>query len=268
MPFTVINGRFAPALGHPDGDSVRFIPDNPDPLFKLARQGMGPKINPDNGSIQLRYEAIDAMEKSAAPPWQMRARERNLAILGTSLGGTPASGHILSRQLDSHGRPICFAFAGANKATSGSTVHLGVDGVVASVNHRLAEEGLVYPLFYDTLFQDLRKPFTDVILAARAAGSALWPHDASRNAEWLGSPATMAPIFPKLWRRIDKYAANPEYFDPVRPFSGLKRYIAVEEPERVFIVSEGRFTGFDNVIETTDTRVSLLVDPLDLVVQP
>jgi hypothetical protein len=118
MPFTIINGHYAPALGHPDGDSVRFIPDNPDPLFKLARQGLGPKINPDNGSIQLRYEAIDAMEKNAAPPWQMRARERNLAILGTSLGGSPAPGHILSRQLDSHGRPICFAFAGANTAAS------------------------------------------------------------------------------------------------------------------------------------------------------
>lgn len=45
MPFTLIKGNFHPEFGFPDGDSLRFVPDNPDPIFKLKRRNFPPKIN-------------------------------------------------------------------------------------------------------------------------------------------------------------------------------------------------------------------------------
>ena len=56
MPFTLIKGTFEPSFGIPDGDSIRFVPDDPSPIFRLRRRGFAPKLNQKNGSIQLRYE--------------------------------------------------------------------------------------------------------------------------------------------------------------------------------------------------------------------
>jgi hypothetical protein len=268
MPFIVIKGQFAPSFGVPDGDSVRFIPDDPTPLFRLKQQGRPPRPHPENGSVQLRYEAIDAMEKSAAAPWPVKARDENLALLGTEAGGQATPGYILSRSLDENGRPICFAFSDEHEAESGAEVELNGDDLKHSVNFKLAAAGLAYPLFYDTLFHDLRDVFVAAIKAARMARKGLWADDRSSGAEWSSGPATMAPLFPKLWRRIDTYVRNDEYFEPARPLANLKRFIVETEPERVLILSRGHVTGFDNLLSTTATTVSLLADPLDLVFQP
>src|SRR3712207_8517610 len=63
MPLLLIKGTFRPGTGVPDGDTVRFAPDDPDLLFRLARQGRPPRLN--NGTVPLRYEGIDAMERGA-----------------------------------------------------------------------------------------------------------------------------------------------------------------------------------------------------------
>ena len=61
MPFTLMKGEFVPEAGRPDGDSIRFRPDDPDPIFRLRRRGSAPRINQNNGTIQLRFEGIDTM---------------------------------------------------------------------------------------------------------------------------------------------------------------------------------------------------------------
>ncbi len=43
MPFTMLKGTFKPAAGFPDGDSIRFAPHDPSPLFALPRQGRAAK---------------------------------------------------------------------------------------------------------------------------------------------------------------------------------------------------------------------------------
>ncbi len=268
MPFILITGMFSPAFGDPDGDSVKFTPTTLDPLFKLRRQGSNPSINFTNNSVQLRYEAIDCMEKKAKPPNPLIARDFNLSILGTYAKGPQTPGYILSRSLDKRGRPICFAYPGDAPAQHGSEFYLDAKHVAESANLKIAAAGFAYPMYYDTLFSDLRKVFDSSIVSARKDSLGVWKEDATRLFNWTGDMGTLPPIYPKLWRRIEEYTKDSEYFDVKAPMKNLKQYIDEVDPERVLILSEGHVTGFDNVLDTTDTTVSLRVDPTDMVFQP
>jgi hypothetical protein len=270
MGFFVITGSFHPELGTPDGDSVRFVADDPDIFFKLHRQDRGPKINPDNGSIQTRYEGIDTLEKQVNNPLAADARLANLNALGTVGGTQPAPGYLMSNQLDPNGRPICFVFAGAAPEADGSeNVFLDVNRMKTSVNYQLLLEGLAYPLFYNTLYQDLRLEMNAAADAAKAVPRGVWGQDVTNSgAPWPASAtplADFAVIFPKLWRRIQDYFRDDTYFTPGQPFAGLKPWIEAQEPERVFLLSQQKSTGFDNVVVTTATTVALTNEPDDII---
>ncbi len=262
MPFTIIKGRFEPSFGRPDGDSMRFVSDDPAPLFRLRRRGREPRLNPDNGSIQLRYEAIDTLEASAGP-FATTATEANIAFAAENNG----QGYICTNQLGPNGRPIAFAFTGEIEAPDGSEIFLTPDAIMPSINIRQLESGLAYPLYYDTLFDDLRMRCTEVSLAAKAEDREVWAEDATNDgAEWTGDPDSLAPIFPKLWRRIDRYVTDPVFFDPDAPFRNLPMWIKMTNEERVAVPGQDCFTGFDNLVEVTDTTVRLTVEPHEMVV--
>lgn len=267
MPFTLIKGLFQPSSGQPDGDSLRFVPDNPGLILDLRRRGQRPKINPDNDSIQLRYEAIDTMEKRALEPFSSDATKSNLDLAGTDGGSRNARGHVYANQLDPNGRLIAFVFSGESEGVDGGSVFLGPNDITGSINLRQLELGHAYPLYYDTLFDDLRRRCTEASEAARAKRLRIWGADASLSgARWTGNVETLPPLFPKLWRRIDTFTRDDTLFDPTRPFANLKRWIAQVSPERVIISETDTVTGFDNVIETTDDTVRMTVDPHKIVV--
>ncbi|MEM9795276.1 MAG: hypothetical protein AAF919_02235 [Pseudomonadota bacterium] len=266
MPFTILSGRFAPNLGVPDGDSVRFVPDNPDCLFALPRRGRPPKLNPNNGSITLRFEGIDTPETGAALPWSENATTAMLAFLALDAADT-APGWIATAQLGPNGRPIAFVFPGAAPEADGADIWLGPEEIKTSVNWAQLAAGLAYPLFYDTLFDDLRGAMAEAAIQARQAGNGLWPEDVTgAGARWTGDPDTLPVLFPKLWRRIDAYVRDETFFDPAAPFKAFTDWIAFEKPERVSVPSQALFTGFDNVIDVTDDTVRMNVDPTDLVI--
>ena len=268
MPFTLIKGTFQPSFGIPDGDSLRFVPDDPSPIFRLQRRGRPPKINQNNGSIQLRYEAIDTMEKSALTPFSSDATQANLDLAGTNGGANSARGHILSSQLGPHGRPIAFVFAGDTTLQDGrEDVFVSASDIDESLNVQLLREGHAYPLFYDTLFRDLRAHCAEASEQARSSGLRVWSADATRSgASWTGDVDTLAPIFPKLWRRIDNYVRDETFFEPERPFANLKEWVRQRGEERVLVLGDCFFTGFDNLIETTDDTVKLKVAPHQMVI--
>src|SRR5215218_9795870 len=168
MGFTLIKGRFRPAAGVPDGDSVRFEPDDADLMRSIPRVRMPPNAT----TVQLRYEGIDTLEKHAIQPHAQNARDTNLALLGT--GGADddigARGFILTREGDmKSGRPVSFVFAGETADEDGKSVFLRPEQVRDSVNGKLVEAGLAYPLFYETLFKELREVLIAALQAARAA---------------------------------------------------------------------------------------------------
>ena len=267
MPFTLIKGILNPLLGRPDGDSLRFIPDNPDPIYKLRRRGFPPRINQKNGSIQLRYEGIDTMESAAADRFAADATASNLMLADTNAGQTTSRGYIMSNQIGPNGRPIAFVFAGEHEGEDGSSVFLNPEDIVPSINVQQLVRGLAYPLFYDTLFDDLRQSMRDISLQSRSSGAGLWPSDKTNVAiPWTGSLDTLPPIFPKLWRRIQGFQRDETLFDPEQPFANFKQWVELEKPERVIVSSADSITGFDNLIETTDDTVMLTVDPHDVVI--
>ena len=68
MGFTLIKGAFHLDAGDPDGDSVRFKADD-DRQFESLR-GRRVEFKTD-GTVQLRYEGIDTIEKAAIQPLAM-----------------------------------------------------------------------------------------------------------------------------------------------------------------------------------------------------
>ncbi|MCP4185085.1 MAG: hypothetical protein GY761_17535 [Hyphomicrobiales bacterium] len=210
------------------------------------------------------------MESSALKPYSSNATKANLDFCGTENGTRDAAGYILTNQLGPNGRPICFVFPGETDEPDASQIFLDVDQLEQSVNYKMVQAGHAYPLFYDTLFDDLREKFSDAVAHARVERQNVWSADVTNSgADWPGGEDAVGkiqPIFPKLWRRIQKYFKDEDYFDNARPFANLKKYIEIEASERVVILSENRITGFDNIIETTDTSVKMDVKPEDVVV--
>ena len=79
-----------------------------------------PRINKNNGTISLRYEGIDAVEKDAIEPHASDATRKNLEFLGLPEPGAEGPGYILASQIGPNGRPICFVFAGDTEVPDGT----------------------------------------------------------------------------------------------------------------------------------------------------
>lgn len=269
MPFTLIKGEFVPEVGRPDGDSMRFRPDNPTPLFMLKRRGAPPKINQNNGTIQLRFEGIDTMESKAADPYASEATKSNLELCGVPEGTGTARGYILTNQIGPNGRPIAFVYAGDTAETDGErTIYLDEEKLKDSINYKQIERGHAYPLFYDTLFFSLRKELSNCAKTARQNGRNVWSNDLTNSgATYTGvqSLLSMAPIFPKLWRRLEKYSRDRDIMNP-NSLDEFMDYMESIREERVFIISESKSTGFDDIIKVEENTVKLEYLPEDIVV--
>lgn len=268
MPFKVIKGEFVPEAGRPDGDSMRFRPDDPTPLFLLRRRGRAPKINERNGTIQLRFEGIDTMESRAATPYSSDATLSNLELCGVPDGIGTSRGFILTNQIGPNGRPIAFVYSGESQEQDGADVFLDSELLKKSINYKQLELGHAFPLFYDTLFSDLRSELSILVARVRDTGLNIWSNDVTNiGATYLGknSLETMPPLYPKLWRRLDKYSRDPDIHDP-NVLDEFSDYLESLREERVFIVSESRSTGFDNVVHVESGKVKLKYFPEDLII--
>ena len=267
MPFTLLKGKFKPAAGRPDGDSVRFAPNNSSPIFSLPRKGRKPRVNPRNGTVQLRFEGIDSMEKDAKEPFASDATKKNLEFLGLEGPEDESDGYILTNQIGPNGRPICFVFAGdAGEEDGDETIFLDADRMKESVNYRLIEAGAAYPLFYDTLFSSLRSELAKATVAAREARKGFWPDDkTSSGVIWAGAASlpNLDPIFPKLWRRLEKYTQNRDFRDESDTLDAFTDFLQANR-DRLVIISESRSTDLDNIIEVEGTTVRLPILPEDI----
>jgi endonuclease YncB( thermonuclease family) len=290
MPFTVIEGTYHlvgrtragnPSGFEPDGDSMQFKPRNPALLGGLARTGAPARLT-SIGSTKLRFEGIDALELHFGGSFQPRPlaydardfltgklhldpvlyRGPGLTKVQPPVVHDGSAGFVLSRALEQHGRPVSFVFVGSPPAPDGSQLELDVALLRKSVNYASLLAGDAYPLFYDTLFGDLRAALSKAAQTARTRRRGLWASDRSQLGLAVSDQSALereAVVFPKLFRRLTEFLRQQVGpLDQFRPWLAAKR-------EQVLDLTTGNFTHFDNVLEVDHGTVRLIRRPEQLV---
>jgi len=261
MAFVLIKGWFVPGAGIPDGDSVRFRARNTRLWAKLdgkpVQIGKGKKTK---GTVQLRFEGIDAIEKGAIMPLSTKARDNMLKLIRYEKEIEPEpEGYVLARMTDDRsGRPICFAYAGKTIEHDGSAnVYLDPSRLARSVNFKQMANGYAYPLYYNTLLTSLREKFTDALKNARRRKLGYWPSDSTRKGVTVRKTedlARIAPIWPKLWRRLQEYLKDHNSLDDFIPFLEKKK-------ERVDLLTLMEERGLHDIVTVKGNTVALTEPP-------
>lgn len=184
----------------------------------------------------------------------------NLIGFNATSNSTPV-GFILARMTDdTSGRPICFVFAGNTNLSDGKDIFLDEAMLRDSVNYQQILRGFAYPLYYNTLFANLRKEFSIAVREAQENQVGCWPQDQTLegvSVENRADLATIPPIWPKLWRRLEEYLRRGE------PISGFLDFLE-EKNERIDILSIMEEKGLQNIVAVNGNQVKLLVPPEDI----
>jgi endonuclease YncB( thermonuclease family) len=262
MPFVLIKGSFRPAAGVPDGDSVRFLADDLDLWSKLegAPVQLGTGVETKD-TVQLRCEGIDAIEKGATQPLSTDARDSMFELIGFDAASPEPTGFVLARMTDDKTRrPISFVFAGETDRQDGSEVFLDDSMLRDSVNFQQVQAGFAYPLYYNTLFAELRNEFDQGLESAKDDDLGYWPHDKTTDGVTVESHddlATIPPVWPKLWRRLDEFLRDAD------SLAGFIDFLELRD-ERVDILSIMEERGLQDLVEVEGDSVRMTEPPENL----
>lgn len=294
--YLVASGHLLVLGKQPDGDSVRFRPQDPDVLRQLAH---GERVEPSaDGSVQLRLDGIDAPELHYAghrQPFGDLSRDAFLRLLGfrevthaanhmtvTAAAPSTLPAVIVARMAEVHGRPVAFLFTGATadalRARHGT--HLEVDEglLAASANLRLLATGDVYPLLYTSTSPVLRTAIADVAVRARAARLGVHAADATSrfsvvDHKSVGQGGDL--VLPKLFRRVTEWlretraaAASEAAADaPVMPPQTFPAWLRANpgRNDRVHVAGNPRTQALHTLVQQSGTTVTMTADPLGLV---
>ena len=296
MAYTLLKGHFVirysdlPRSGpEPDGDTVKFLPDNPDLVFELPRiSGRPPQINARG--ISVRLEAIDALETHFQQTHQEleganAARDQLLDQLGfrnvvfwedlpnkvESADEDSVPGFVLSNGIDANGRMIGFVYKGSEAALKseddGATLTASTGLIDKSMNAKLLAAGQVYPAFYGTLPTRLREHLAKKSNAARKAGKGVWPRataDPNNLAEITGLESLEAAVvWPKLFRRLVSYfqAGN-------EGLSGFIPWLRRGSDDKIFRLDTKTNATLSDVITVDGNGIMMDVWPEDIIVEP
>jgi endonuclease YncB( thermonuclease family) len=223
--FVVLQGWAVVDGYQPDGDTVRFVPDELRAFESLERSHLA-SFGHDT-SVCVRLEGIDAPELHYEGAQQPAAKPALDAMLrgihwpseplvamheGNAGKGRTRSVPrgvrvvVLTKGCDSHGRAIGYVFAdevAKAKPSAAELVH--VDALARCVNAQLVTSGVVYPLAYRSQPPAHRALFRSLAGKAREARAGVWGRDASRSGFVLRSAESLGPhgalVVPKLFRR-------------------------------------------------------------------
>ncbi|WP_328761260.1 MULTISPECIES: hypothetical protein [unclassified Streptomyces] len=151
-------------------------------------------------------------------------------------------------------------------------MHVDSTLLQSSLNYHQISTGLAYPMYYQTLFHELRDELTVAVQQAkRASAKGVWAVDQSMTGVTVtgldsiaetGPVAGGAVIHPKLFRRLVEYL-NLGGTD----LSGFPAFLA-QKADEFLVLSTGQFTtGLDAVVEVSGTTVKMTRPPEDPVFQ-
>ncbi|MEV0628554.1 lamin tail domain-containing protein [Nonomuraea wenchangensis] len=297
MSYTLLRGAFvirypdSPRRGpEPDGDTVKFRPDNPALVERLARHSGRPPALSRRG-VSIRLEAVDALETHFAethqePAGAFAARDELLRLLGftnivfwddlpnvvRSADQDELRGHVLTNGVDANGRLIGFVRAGEHPGPDGAAVFLDAAGVDDTVNAALLAAGLVYPAFYATLPGELRTHLAEVSAQARqkALPTGIWPRatgdpDGPVPIDGLAA-AEQLVLWPKLFRRLVPYFA--EGFTDLSHFDTWLRADPVHRDDQLFLLDTLERGNLHDVVRASGQQIQLTVWPERFVIDP
>jgi endonuclease YncB( thermonuclease family) len=290
MGFLLIKGKFYILGYQPDGDSVKFKPDNKN-LFKKLKTDTGKvgkvKVN-NKGMAQLRVEAIDALEthyiagKLLHQPWTQAASARLhlLNFLGftgiqfgesekkvTGVNQDGLKGYILTKYVDNYryGRPVSFVFPGSAAKPDGSDVFLDDKLLKNSLNYEMLLSGFAYPTFYKNLYADLRSEFTRAVKKAKQANRGIYADDVTTSGFQFKNIKSITDdevILPKLFRRLAEHI-NKEG----GKISSFKKFLETKNDE-LFVMGKFHRQNLNNLVEVKKKKVRLIEKPEDIIFYP
>lgn len=269
-----IKGTFVIKGLEPDGDSIKFRPDQVE-LFNL----LDGKVKVDkNNRVQLRIEAIDTLEThynafgASHQPKEMAnaATDRLLALLGFTeiewdithtkvKEASEARGYIITRAAEKNGRPVSFVFAGETDVEDGEETKITSNSIRKSANYMLLKEGLAYPTFYEGLFFDIRSSFASAAKDARLARKGVWAKDETLNGFKLTTKQDLMDnkiLMPKLFRRLIEFLKTNTDGTAEQFLEFMSK-----KNERVTIIKKSAPTGFDNLLAIVDHKLILILAP-------
>jgi endonuclease YncB( thermonuclease family) len=284
MPMILIEGSFKILNVAPDGDSIRFYPND----TSLWTRVEGRVRTNRSGGAQLRLDGIDALETHYQPQrsglgvlrqpktFGNEASQELLQFLGFKTVRRKADevvsesdpdevpGYILTRFADQYGRSVAFAFKGKAPEADGSNIRITPAMLKKSANFHLLQQGLAYPTFYSKLYVDLRKTMTEAVVKARSASQGLWDKDKTNKGFEVKDLETLTDevvILPKLFRRLVDYLALN---DGSADLGGFSEYLKARQ-DRLIVLPDAQVTGFDVVVKVDGQKVNLSVSPEQLV---
>ncbi|GGQ77563.1 nuclease [Kitasatospora griseola] len=296
MSMLLITGTYRITGDSPDGDTVRFYPD--DAAFWCDVPGMHKVKRNEYGGVSIRLDGIDALEthypgvgdfvhqplglgahaaRNELLTWLgftevVRDDKEEERVRSSKPGAVP--GYILTSGADVYNR--CIALVGRgdapkidtdpDPARSGTHLNVTVDMLRATANHHLLSLGLAYPTFYKNLPPDLRTDMTATAQQARKdkAPDSVWLNDKTTSGakiENLESLTDDLVMLPKLFRHLVDYV---RVFGP--DLGGVPAFLAGSADEYTLPEDrKKRIFGLQHVVQVTDGTLRMTRPIEDLI---
>jgi endonuclease YncB( thermonuclease family) len=278
ISYLVIKGSFVIIDKQPDGDSVRFRPDDASLLKKLKRSY---RIDPSkDGTVQLRFEAIDAPELhylGKEQPLGRTSRDFLLSQLGfsnyiyndndTIADSVPREirGGILSQAAETNGRPVSYVFLEADLTPFKDGERTVVDELLLtkSMNAKVLQAGMAYYTVYSSQPASHQIFMRGLAEQAKTANLGVWQVD--KTSEFTVNSfediTNNQLILPKLFRRCIGYLRDRD-----KGFTGTLKDWLLSKPDSDDTILLGtRQTTLSSLLQVNGTTITVLFDPFEAV---
>ncbi len=275
----------------PDGDTIKFHPDNRLLIDKLPKANLPAKFNLA-GLTSIRFEGIDALETHFTIEGDTFHQKLNLALQAKdvlldkmgfgkitffnnapykveSVEHHPVQGYIFSNGLDTYGRTIAFVFIGEHQSIDGSKIFITPDMLDESLNVYMLRIGQPYGAFYLSLPADLRDYLFDIVSDARKSGGGIWNEDTVstfKSTEIAGlEELQQLVLWPKLFRRLAAYFQSG--YTSLSMLDSWLRADPKDRDDRLIFPNRELGRKHDLII-TEEDRVHLSFLPEEVVIVP